>query len=1399
MGFWGTIGSVARVMFPVHYLANKKYLDMLFPPDAPGAADMRGQYQPRSATYGTVLPTVYGTTLIPALTYCRGRLEVKDETWKQHQLALGLCQGPVSAIQAIWMSDGTEADVTKSGRILWSRAQACGFSLQPGNLTGNLPIAPGFRTSWMPPPATADMKAWYASGVGHLVLVPGSTRTFLPAFANVTVIRLPDVLHLKASYARGMAATEKVINAGDYTVISVTDTEIQVTVTGAFGGSGEANAVTLDGSPWEITPIAGGVLYPGIGYLRGAPVDLAALYKPLGETASLTPEFWAETTGGLVSAASGPAGLDAEAADVIADIIGPNYWSANINVPAETEIGAGGDVNSGFRRYCRASGFYVSGALREQRPAADHLQSVLDATDAAVLCNEGKIKILPLGDEPLTLGAYTYTPSTAPVYDLTRSDGLLGDERTPAVSMTPLTDGSINVVPVEYRNRDAAGASYRISVETAYDGADIERQAALYGGTGKREAPPSVLHWIVNPGHARRIAQLRLQRARAVRNAQRFQAGWRFARLEPMDLVTLTDAKHGLDHVPVRITAIEEDESGTITVESVDWPIGMAGATTFKTGSSDAGPPRLTDDPGVVLDPQVLVVPAYIAGADPQIWIAANGPAEGYGGCDVYVSDGTAYRLLGTIRGRSTIGYLTAALAAGSDPDAVNTIAVNLSESLGALAGTTAAGRDAYETLAAVQDELVSFQAVAAGATPYAYTLSSLRRGAYESAIVSHPVDARFVRLDGNVLRVPLPASFFGVPINFKFIPFNRYGSGRPAFADVAAVSFTLPLSSAKAPSACAIAVSSSAPAVVANQWRATAQENLHLRWANVTWTPGSQLAAGFDVVIHTGTEPDDASTYVVPMVQVGPTITSAVVAVSAGASALTVRAAVRARFSNGPVSAWRASSGTATIDANTSAPAGSGAEALILAGSKTAVFHQNAAPTNPQSGYTLRAGDLWYSTDTATVCPDLTCKGHAADAAGAPLVGSYAHRGIYWAHRWTGTAWASVETQALIISSEIAAGAIVADKIAAGTITTGHLVVPSSSGSITPDPLASDPSAWAAHSGTIQFVGVSDLSAGATALQNPAGQASFPFTGPLIPIDTAKRYRVEVSVKQQVGTAATAYLAVAWYNASGALIDASTAAPAGWLANGTFSYYGLANQVVPTTWTTYGIGFGSGEAAAIPSSARFVRIGALLNYNATAGAVVRMSNVRLWQKTDATLIVDGAIQASKMAADAIRTSNFTSTGSGTSEVASLGAKMQADGTALVVAPGGLKVGTRDMGTLGYVFALLNVQVNNRTVFNSKNASVTRALAFESTYGLKVEVTDNGLGSGYAGAATFTLDAPLYGGVPLTPVLYETTYQVAGGVYTTFYTITFWNGSAWVDPNSLSASAALHVIVASPY
>ena len=79
-------------------------------------------------------------------------------------------------------------------------------------------------------------------------------------------------------------------------------------------------------------------------------------------------------------------------------------------------------------------------------------------------------------------------------------------------------------------------------------------------------------HEFTNPTTAAIAAQLLLQRRAYIRNSYKFKLGWRYALLEPMDIVLLTDAALGLSNKAVRISAIEEDDNGELTITADEIP-----------------------------------------------------------------------------------------------------------------------------------------------------------------------------------------------------------------------------------------------------------------------------------------------------------------------------------------------------------------------------------------------------------------------------------------------------------------------------------------------------------------------------------------------------------------------------------------------------------------------------------------------------------------------------------------------------------------------------------------------------------------------------------------------------------------------------------------------------------
>ena len=170
-----------------------------------------------------------------------------------------------------------------------------------------------------------------------------------------------------------------------------------------------------------------------------------------------------------------------------------------------------------------------------------------------------------------------------------------------------------------------------------------------------------------------------------------------------------------------------------------------------------------------------------------------------WGGCFVWVStDGGAnYAQIGQISAPARQGVLTSVLPSvsanpsGLTVDNTNTLAVNLTESAGALSTATAADMNALVTICWVDGEIVAYQNATLTSANH-YSLQPLVRGAYGSAIGSHAIGSQFARLDSNIFAYAYTAGQVGSTIFIKFQSYNVVGGGVQDLSTVTAYSHTI-------------------------------------------------------------------------------------------------------------------------------------------------------------------------------------------------------------------------------------------------------------------------------------------------------------------------------------------------------------------------------------------------------------------------------------------------------------------------------------------------------------------------------------------------------------------------------------------------------------------------------
>lgn len=500
--------------------------------------------------------------------------------------------------------------------------------------------------------------------------------------------------------------------------------------------------------------------YQGIAYAACGNYDL-------GNNASL-----GNHTFEVVGVGSRQNGYDVNVMDVMADFLNNANYGALFPYL--------GSITAAWN-YCQANGLFISPVFNTQQPAHKSLLQLAMIANIGLVWSGGVLKVIPYGDSTVTGNGATYTPNVVPIYDLADDDFQLSNNDPVMVTRKRQAD-AFNSVQVEYLNRSN---QYNIEPATVTDQANVEAY-------GSRAMQPISLHEVCVPTVAKLIAQTVLQRELYIRNEYTFVLSWKYCLLEPMDVVTLTDAALGLNKIPVRIKSVEENYDGLLTIIAEEMPYGVAQPAQYPQTGGAGFSPNFNISPPNTNAPIIFAPPIELATSTLELWLAACGPV-GWGGCNVWASsDGNTYKQVGTMHGGSRMGVLSAALAAGADPDFANTAHVDLTMSLGQMFSGTRSDADLLHTLCYVDGELISYQNAALTAANK-YDLSYLHRGAYHSPITAHAIGANFARLDDAIFKLPYTAEQIGNTLYVKLQAFNPYQGGLQDLATLTPIATVIP------------------------------------------------------------------------------------------------------------------------------------------------------------------------------------------------------------------------------------------------------------------------------------------------------------------------------------------------------------------------------------------------------------------------------------------------------------------------------------------------------------------------------------------------------------------------------------------------------------------------------
>lgn len=512
-----------------------------------------------------------------------------------------------------------------------------------------------------------------------------------------------------------------------------------------------------------------------LGYTRSAYV--ANQNFDLGSSGLLS-NYSFEVIGSLTQ---GAGVQDAEPTQIVSDFLTNPYDGVGL-IPSEL-----GDFTE-VATYNVANGLYISPVLDSQQQGRQWLQEWIEkVSNAAFLWSDGCLKMRSYGDKTVIGNGVTYTPNTTPIYDIDDDNYILTGPDDPLTIERPSVRDQDNVIAVEWSNRGNS-YSYEPLLETD------DSSARLYGLRPRNSDP---IHSITTQPVAQLVAITQLRRSVWVTNHFKFKLdAISFALLEPMDLVTLRDDVEfgfGEKH-PARVVTLDENDSLELEVECEDFPWSAASPTLFPKQPVATPGAGYYAAPGSVNPPMFVPLPSEVSttGAPTLGFALSGGP--NWGGAEVFASTdgGSTYLSIGRQVGLATMGKLTASLPNHIDPDTADTLSVDLTQSFGELVSYTDAQRDNFESLIAVETELLSYKTAVLTAQ-YEYDITSLRRGVYDSIDASHASGTQFCVVNQSLFQWAFPASVIGTTVYFKFCSINSAGQREELLSNVTAYPYFVP------------------------------------------------------------------------------------------------------------------------------------------------------------------------------------------------------------------------------------------------------------------------------------------------------------------------------------------------------------------------------------------------------------------------------------------------------------------------------------------------------------------------------------------------------------------------------------------------------------------------------
>lgn len=479
--------------------------------------------------------------------------------------------------------------------------------------------------------------------------------------------------------------------------------------------------------------------YSGLAYMAGV-VDL-------GERGSL-PQYNFEIKGKLLETGDG---VDVNPADYIVHVL-KSIGIDDVNI----------DGLEHYREYCKAADILISTPPDSRSSKAQTvINDIAEITNSLVFWSTDRLKIVPLADKPIG----TWSPYNQIQYNLTADDLIPASDGQLVIYKRKDSSESYNQATVEFINRSNGYEKETVAFEIV---ADVQKN-------GLKPASKKSAHYLYTKARAQYYAEQLAMKRLYAKNQYTFRLDWAFCRLEPGDLVTLTDELCGLNKQIVVITSVSEAADGQLEITAEGKPPGTYAPAKYNVHENERPFIDYNQAAPSVNDVAIFQTVGDVGGN--QIFVGVNAPS-GWGGCSVWVSDnGENYRRIGSVTQQARMGKLKYGFAQNGD-------FCNVIINQGVLKSGTHVDAERANTLCWINGEALSYESVETHPDNW-YTLRGLVRGQYGTNAINHGANERFVRVDEALFHYPYRKEDINKTIHLKFTSLNLFGSNEQGLDEV--------------------------------------------------------------------------------------------------------------------------------------------------------------------------------------------------------------------------------------------------------------------------------------------------------------------------------------------------------------------------------------------------------------------------------------------------------------------------------------------------------------------------------------------------------------------------------------------------------------------------------------